>query len=200
MVGAGNFTSFIRILIKKFKQQSYPPNLYNKNLRMVSTQTQFAVLYLSSADSDQELLNSSNFHTIGSKRNASTDQNPLTDRKKPTYPKDEELYNYITSRQHDSDHAEELIMNKFTTLVEKDENEAGNLKYIILYTWLFPCKKCRSKIISKFESKKYKIKTYVLYSVTRNEEKEGKKEGENDLRKAGIKVKRVHMYYKNDEI
>lgn len=116
------------------------------------------MLYLSSADSDEEL-DSSKFHTkSGSKANPSIDHNPLTDRKKKTYPNDEELYNYITSRPQNKVHAEHLIMEKLEKLIqnyegkkegENDSEEEENcVKYIILYTWLLPCECCAASIIT----------------------------------------------------
>lgn len=172
------FRSFIHDLVNEFKHQA-------SFLDKILSNKQFAVLYLSSAESDCEL--NKEFQTISSK------DSKLTNPNEPTWPEDKKLYNYITARPHNSAHAEELIMDKLTKLMDKTKNV--NVRYTILYTWLFPCTNCTSKIISEFEQHKSQLsgsKIYVVYSDIREEEKEGKTQLLNNLKDADIEVVRVY--------
>ncbi len=89
-------------------------------------QKHFAVVYLTS--SKEELLN---LHQDGS---------IVTDNSYSLLPPDDQLTRYITARPDDRKcHAEDLIMKKFYKLVQVFDSE---VKYIVLFTWLFPCRDC----------------------------------------------------------
>ncbi len=126
-------------------------------------QKHFAVVYLTS--SKEELLN---LHQDGS---------IVTDNSYSLLPPDDQLTRYITARPDDRKcHAEDLIMKKFYKLVQVFDSE---VKYIVLFTWLFPCRDCASKIATAvrdvFPKNMLYVTVVVIYCRIRPEEKPERK-------------------------
>ena len=145
-------------------------------------QKQFAVLYLFSSKAEVLKLE---FET-------GSENNGLTNNRKPSFPRDAKLYNYVTARPNDN-HAEMIIMKKFDKLVKaygKSHSE-DPIKYIILYTWLFPCEDCVSAIVSEmrraYPKDSSKVFIFVLYSDPYRED-----ENEKSNTKQTFKLNKIH--------
>ena len=173
-----------------FKGQRMLPGKYRSLGQKQSTQKQFAVLYLFS--SKKNVLS-----CIGKK---TEDGEVYTDNSKMLFPLDDGLSNYVTARPHKyvpifkGRHAEELIAGKFAKLVEAYKKEEKEIRCIVLYTWLFPCKDCAADIISKIQQAEVStnVPIYILYSRDyRNKEKE-KEDIKINLEFNRIHVKRVY--------
>ena len=187
---SGNLKVIGTKLINKLKNQRKLPGYFRRVIMKQSTQKQFAVLYLSF--SKEDLLQP---YFI----NRSIKYKGRTDNNKKLFPLDDGLSNYVTARPHKyvpifkGRHAEKLIAGKFAKLVEAYKKEKKEIQYIVLYTWLFPCKDCAADIISKIQQAEVStnVPIYMLYSRVRgNEEKE--KEGiKNKLKSKGIRINYV---------
>ena len=66
------------------------------------------------------------------------------------------------------------------------------IQYIVLYTWLFPCKDCAADIISKIQQAEVStnVPIYVLYSRVRGNERKEK----SDIK--GAVAYRNHFLFK----
>ena len=151
-------------LTDAFKDQSKPAD-------DDPTQKEFAVLYLSSSKKD---LLEPNF------TRKSPEVNKVCDNSKKIFPLTNELCNYVTARPHDRIHAEKLIMGELHKLMEAYKSDHEPIRYIVLYTWLFPCKGCASAFASKMQH--FFPFIYVLYSIVRPVEGKDQKKTERKLK------------------
>ena len=117
---------------------------------------QFAVLFLSS---ETNITRRIQYRT----KDGIVDLCKTTDREHPTFPLDEDLYNYITARPDGGDHAEDLIMNKFYSLL-RNYLKKQSCRSIILYTWLLPCKRCTHRIKQRLGPYAKKHNITVVYT------------------------------------
>ena len=168
-----------------FKYQAMPSS------KKESIQKQFAVLYLFS--SKAEVLNLE-FKTM-------SESNGLTNNMEPSFPLDAKLYNYVTARPNNN-HAEMIIMKKFDMLVKaygKSHSE-DPIKYIILYTWLFPCEDCVSAIVSEmrraYPKDSSKVFIFVLYSDPYREDENEKSNTKQTFKLNKICLKRIFEPHK----
>ena len=192
-VNMKNLEMFTHNLFYKFKFQRW------LNWDKHSTHNQFSVLHLSSVVSEIELEFASKFHSMSSKKSNLANHHPLTDRESPTYPNDTELYNYVTSRPHGETHAEELIMDKFPLLCQNYMKVNRKVTYLVLYSWLFPCKDCTKKIIKTTRKPQGITNTrfletsdvYLVYTRVRKDDSPHLSKMINNLTAAGINVLRV---------
>ena len=186
---SGNLKDIGTNLIEKFKNQRKPPGYFRRVIMKQSTHKQFAVLYLSF--SKEDLLEPNFTNKIKYKG--------ITDFNKKLFPLDGGLSNYVTARPHKyvpifkGRHAEELIAGKFAKLVEAYKKEKKEIRCIILYTWLFPCKDCAADIISKIQQAKVStnVPIYILYSRNCGNEEKEKEDIKMNLEFNRIHVKRV---------
>lgn len=167
------FHGFIQDVITTFKQQR-------------RANYQFAVLFLSSQDNEADIARKMKFCTSDrkcSKYNA-------TDNRFPTFPPSEKLFNYITARPDESgNHAEKLILEKFGALIQSYRYYCSNLKSIVLYTWLLPCKTCQKEIVRVLGLYCQHSKVMVVYSSEGQQNSHQVKEVHKGFRQAGIIVK-----------
>ncbi len=173
-------------LFSKFKTQR-TPSKKNPN-----QQKQFSVMYLASSKADIKNL----------------DENMTTDNTSPVHPPDYNLSTYLTARPHsrmwckkwiqplNAGHAEFLMMDKFKLLVQ---NYNKPVKYIILYSYLLPCKLCASVIVDTIQScysAESKPLTYVLYSGKRKQDLE--KDSTKKMESNGIKLRKIYLLPKKE--
>lgn len=98
---------------------------------------------------------------------------PYVDSRYPTYPPRNIYENYVVARPQLHrvskilrrilfykvpeiyyEHAEVMLLNEFDTLCEMFEaSRRCKTKVIILFSWLFPCQRCTSKLVEKFGQK-----------------------------------------------
>ena len=106
-------------------------------------------------------------------------------------------------------HTEFLMMKKFKLLVKKfkllDKNYNKPVKYIILYSYLLPCKLCASVIVDTIQScysaeskplTKIKPLTYVLYSGKWKHDLE--EDSTKKMESNGIKLHKIYLSQKNE--
>ena len=130
---------------------------------------------------------------------------------KPFIPPKPKFNNYIVARPEKgilgriaeyymewyTKHAETIVLNEFEDLLlAYESNNKEVFRSIILYTWIMPCTKCTTKIITKMVKNDKLVNreleftvAYTLhyrYDVESEEEQEKSRE---NLRKAGITVK-----------
>ncbi len=182
-------------LFSKFKTQS-TPSKKNPDQRK-----QFCVVYLASSIADIENL----------------DKNMTTDNTSPVYPPDNNLSTYLTARPHrkmqykkwikkllqlnqplNAGHAEFLMMKKFKLLVQ---NYNKSVKYIILYSYLLPCKLCASVIVDTIQScysAESKPLTCVLYSGKRKQDLE--KDSIEKMKSNGIRLQKIYVFRKKKRL
>ena len=115
----------------------------------------------------------------------------------PSFPRNAKLYNYVTARPNNDDHAEMIIMKKFNLLVKaygKSHSE-DPIKYIILYTWLFPCEDCVSTIVSEmrraYPKDSSKVFIFVLFSDPYREDENEKSNTMRTFKLNRIRLKRI---------
>ena len=75
----------------------------------------------------------------------------------PSYPPNYVLGNYICARPNKSDtkkpvHTEIILLDRLETLLKSYEGRHG-CRTVLLYTWLFPCRRCAAEIIATLGSR-----------------------------------------------
>ena len=166
-----SFHTFIQRVVDKFKGQ-----------RMSSYQ--FAVLFLSPKNSLGAALNDIREKILDSSY-------PTTDNTKPTFPTDTNLCDFITARPDELDHAEKLIMDKFYALARGYRQKMPPCKFVILYTWLFPCSFCTGKIIEKLSSYgSNECKVIVVHTSNREADNTNYETNVKRLEEAGIELRK----------
>ena len=120
----------------------------------------------------------------------------LTDPECKIFPPDENVVNYLTARPNKlesgvTEHAESLLLGKLDLLMKKfDESKCET---IVLYTWLLPCRDCKTEIIEKFNAKK----KHVILAYTSKRKNEENEDGiVKELKSAGIEVRKVKYPHK----
>ncbi len=137
-----------------------------------------------------------------------------TNNTSPVHPPDNNLSTYLTARPHrrmwckkwiqplNAGHAEFLMMKKFKLLFK---NYNKPVKYIILYSYLLPCKDCASVIVDTIQScysaeskplTKIKPLTYVLYSGKWKHDLE--EDSTKKMESNGIKLHKIYLSQKNE--
>ena len=117
-----------------------------------------------------------------------------TDSKFPSYPPNYLLGNYICARPDKSDpknavHTEIILLGRLESLMMRRHG----CRTILLYTWLFPCRRCAAEIIASLGSRgKYgKHRRVLVYTSAVNYKKYGAQlrwDIEKLLASAGIEV------------
>lgn len=166
------FHQFIQKVIRWFEKQ-----------RRVNYQ--FAVLFLSSQYNEENIANEMRFRTT----NGMCNRNNATDSRYSTFPPSKELCNYITARpSEDGRHAEKLILDNFEKLFWNYRNNY-NLKSIVLYTWLLPCKTCQEQIVRVLRPHVSYCNVMVVYSSEGQQNSHQVQSVCNGFEQAGITVK-----------
>jgi len=195
-----NLESFIHNLFHRFKAQRWPRGF-------MKSASQFSVLYISSYESDVEIEFASRFHSLTSRANQFGNNDPLTNRDVSSFPLDKDLYNYITSRPTSEKHAEEFTIDKIELLYKNfTANTKEKVKFVILYSWLFPCQECIKKLIKTIrkpygEEKVRLLDTpcsvYLVYSRVIKSEASTLPKLIEKLTSAGINVLKVSVTEEN---
>lgn len=111
-------------------------NLFHQQRNAASGEHQFAVLFLSS-DINHTTLFQTRDGMVGFPAAATINATP-------TYPPAKKFCNYVTARSEGPNHAEKLLMNRFSTLLMSYTSLGmPECISIVLYTWLLPCLYCK---------------------------------------------------------
>ena len=108
----------------------------------------------------------------------------MTDNTSPTHPPNSTLSDYIVARPTKHKHAEELLLERFDELLNRN---ASSCQSIVLYTWFVPCEGCTRKIIRVLGQLTYRV-TVVYSSKMRNMIEEEERRNTRKLKAAGITV------------
>ena len=132
-------------------------------------------------------------------RTATSSRQPLTNSTYPCWPDDPKLfYNYLVARprpiynKRSQKHAEQVILEKFHHVSLDTWQQEGSMpEYIVLYSWLMPCKEC-VRMIEKFAGRYAKINLIIAYTYEwPKEDKEVLSASKHSLRSRIYTLKRV---------
>jgi len=161
------FHNFVQELISKFKSQSQ-----NK---------QFAVLYLSPANELEEI--KPQFSTLN--------DGPLTDAGKTIWPLQRNQDNFLVARVSRR-HAEVSLCSRAFSLISDYQTRRGTSPgYIVIFSWLMPCKNCTDEIIRSFSSGN-RVVVYVRKWTKKGKHVEDNpEENRRRLRENGFVIKKM---------
>ena len=119
--------------------------LFKHQRSKVKHRSQFAVVYLSPIPLRDISVENTSFCTQEGVVSAPGDATEWTS---PTFPPDDNCFNYMTARPTRNCHAEVLLMEKFEELYGSYRRSSiFPCATIMLYSWLHPCLPCAEKII-----------------------------------------------------
>lgn len=168
-----NFHNFIERVVNKFKKQR---DKENPNYKF-----EFAVLFVSPEKDLSKVCSEMKFKNT-------VQPFTYTDSACPTFPKSENMVNYITaspSGKKGKDHAEAKLMSKLHTLLAK----CGAYQTLILYTWLLPCGYCKGKIVHGLKDIAKDKQVILVYTSTMSSMKDKKKEKIIDA----LETEKIHV-------
>ena len=154
-----------RIILKRFNnfiREKIIPT-FNQQLHG-EKDDHFAVLMLASTMSLWQLSRMS-FKRV----NTSFFHNPFCDSSFPSYPREEELKNYIVARADSQNmkHPEIILLERFDELKEAyKKHYEKKVCCVLLYSWKLPCRQCADEIIEMFGNTP--INVVIVYSKDSN--------------------------------
>ena len=134
-----NLHTLTQTFVKLFKHQR----------SKVKHRSQFAVVYLSPIPLRDISVENTSFCTQEGVVSAPGEATEWTS---PTFPPEDNCFNYMTPRPTTYSHAEVLLMEKFEELFGSYRRSSiFQCATIVLYSWLHPCLACTEKIIETLE-------------------------------------------------
>ena len=169
--------ALVQILIDTFKHQRTAEYIY-----------QFAVLFLSSDTVIKFRVRDHNGEICVPFQ--------VTNNRYSIFPPDSQVYNYLTARPNGRAgylHAEAQLMDKFKTLLGNfNVSNRHSYKFIVLFTWLLPCRYCAEKITTTLSGESPKVSLFYVSKMEGVSEEE-ELEIVSNLKKSGLRV--IHESY-----